>query len=241
VKKYFLALSIAFLIYGTLAAQKNIVTVGLQYKPIFTLDLLNSGEKNTTVNGVNFSVGLASGFCAGVVVRRGITDTYSLESGINYVKRVYSLKITDGNFSGDSEFRIIGYEIPISGLVYIKLSETVYMNASLGFSVDMFASDIYTSGDYFRNSSHRAYVFNPGVLGNLGWEYRTETSGYFYLGASYHNPFLAIFNSKFGYYQNNVLLQETAMSILGTYISLDIRYFFHEEPLRKQKRKKEEE
>lgn len=224
-----------------LFAQKNIVTVGIQYKPIFSLDLLNTGDKSITANDVTFTLGLNRGFCAGIVVRRGITDTYSLESGINYVKRVYTLRMDDGNFSGTSEFRIIGYEIPVSGLVYIKLSETFYMNASLGFSVNMFASDIYTSDTYFRNSSHRAYVFNPGVIGNLGWEYRTENAGYFYIGASYHNPFSAIFNSQLGYYENNVLKEKVTMPVSGIYISLDLRYFFHEDPLKKQKKKTEEE
>ena len=223
-----------------LLAQKNIVTVGIQYKPILALDVLNTGTKSVTANGVNFSVGIKSGFCGGIVIRRGITETYSLESGINYVKRVYSLKMTDGNFSGDSEFRIIGYEIPISGLVYIKLSETIYMNASLGLSVNMFASDIFTEDYYFRNSSHRAYVFNPGILGNLGWEYRTETAGYFYIGASYHNPFSAIYNSKI-LYDNNSKYQVITLPLSGTYISLDLRYFFHEDPIKKQKKKTEAE
>ncbi|HLG36159.1 MAG TPA: hypothetical protein VI757_14875 [Bacteroidia bacterium] len=220
-----------------LYSQKNIVTVGIQYKPILALDALNTGTESVAANGVTFTVGLDRGFCGGIVVRRGITDTYSLESGINYVNRVYFLKISDENFSGDSEFRIIGYEIPFSGLVYIKLSEILFMNASLGLSVNMFASDIYTEDSYFRNSSHRAYVFNPGIIGNLGWEYRTETAGYFYLGASYHNPFSAIFNSQLGYYENNLLKEKVTMPISGTYISLDLRYFFHEEPLKKQKKK----
>jgi len=223
-----------------LFAQKNIVTVGIQYKPIFSLDLLNTGAKSVTANGVNFSVELTSGFCGGIVVRRGITDTYSLESGINYVKRVYTLGMTEGNFSGTSKFTIVGYEIPISGLVYIHLSDKVYMNASLGISVDMFASDIYTYDFYFQNSSHRAYVFNPGVIANLGWEYRTETSGYFYIGASYHNPFSAIYNSKI-LYDNNSKYQVITLPLSGTYLSLDLRYFFHEDPLKKQKKKTEEE
>jgi hypothetical protein len=136
------------------------------------------------------------------------------------VKRVYSLKIAKENFSGDSEFRIIGYEIPLSGLVYIKLSEKTYMNASLGISADMFASDIYTEDYYFRNSSHRAYVFNAGILGNLGWEFRTEAAGYFYIGASYHNPFSGIFNSQLGYYENDVLKEKVTMAISGTYLCL---------------------
>ncbi|MBK5286238.1 MAG: hypothetical protein JJE25_12635 [Bacteroidia bacterium] len=237
--KNFLLVAFLFFQSAFLSAQQNIVTVGIQYKPIFSLGLLNTGEKSVTANGVNFSVELTSGFCGGLLVRRGITDTYSLESGINYVKRVYNLGMTDGDFSGKSTFTIIGYEIPFSGLVYVQLSKKVYMNVSLGISVDMFASDIYTEDSYFRNSSHRAFIFNPGVIANIGWEFRTENAGYFYIGASYHNPFSAIYNSKL-LYNNNNKYQIITLPLSGTYLSLDLRYFFHEDPLKKQKKKEEE-
>src|SRR5688572_21547125 len=123
-------------------AQQNIITVGIQYKPVFTVDFLNTKAVTVLQNGVNFSIGLNSGFAAGMVIRRGITDAYSIEGGINYVKRTYEIKVSEGNVSEQSKFRIIGYEIPISGLVYIRISEQFYMNASLGIAADMFASDV---------------------------------------------------------------------------------------------------
>lgn len=233
-------LCISFLIGVSGFAQQNIITVGIQYKPVFTVDFLNTKPETVLQNGVNFSAGLHSGFAAGMVIRRGITDTYSIEGGINYVKRTYEMKISETNFSGQSTYRIIGYEIPLSALIYIRLSEKFYMNASLGIAADMFASNVTTSGSYFKTYSQRQSVINAGILGNLGWEYRTEKSGYFYLGVSYHNPFSDIYISRFEYDYNNI--QEAAeLPLTGTYLTLDLRYFFHEDPIKKKKKSGPEE
>ena len=43
--------------------------------------------------------------------------------------------------------------------------------------------------EYFQHVSFRKICFKS-VLTNIGWEYRTEKSGYIYLGTSYHRPFL---------------------------------------------------
>ena len=221
-------------------AQQNIITVGLQYKPVFTIDFLNTGDEAVSQNGVNFSVGLHSGFAAGIVIRRGITDTYSVEGGINYVKRTYSIKISEGNFSGESTFGIIGYEIPLSGLVYIQLSEKFYMNASLGVSVDMFPSDVTTEDYYFATYSARNHVFNAGILANLGWELRTDKAGYFYLGASYHNPFSDIYRTGI-FYDYNSKKEAAIVSLPGTYFTIDLRYFFREDPIKKYKQPVQDE
>ncbi len=114
------------------------------------------------------------------------------------------------------------------------------MNASLGIAADMFASNIATSGYYFQTYSLRKSVINPGVIANIGWEYRTEKSGYFYLGASYHNPFSAIYLSRLEYdYNNKDEIVET--SLLGTYFTLDLRYFFQEDPIKKYKNPERDE
>lgn len=217
-----------------LFAQENIVTVGIQYKPVFTVDFLNTKDQQVVQNGVNFSVGLHSGYAAGMVIRRGITDRYSIEGGINYIKRNYQASVSEGNYSESASFGIIGYEIPLSGLVYIQLSEKFYMNVSLGVAADMFASNVTTLGDYFTTYSLRKSVLTAGVIGNIGWEFRTENEGYFYLGASYHNPFSDIYLTRLEY-DNNPISEAVELPLSGTYFTLDLRYFFHEEPIKKQR------
>jgi hypothetical protein len=231
---------IFFILPAWLLAQQNIITVGIQYKPVFTVDLLSQKDKTVLQNGVNFSIGLNSGFAAGMVIRRGITDTYSIEGGINYVKRTYEMKVSEGNVSEQSKFRIISYEIPVSGLIYIHLSEQFYMNASLGIAADMFASDVTTLGSFVRMYSLRKSVINAGVIANLGWEFRTEKAGYFYLGASYHNPFSDIYLTRMEY-DNNTTQEAVEIPLSGTYFTLDVRYFFPEAPIKKYKNPTQDE
>ncbi len=223
---------IFFILPVRLFAQQDIITVGIQYKPVFTVDLLSQKDKTVLQNGVNFSIGLHSGFAAGMVIRRGITDIYSVEGGINYIKRTYTMKVSEGNISEESQFRIIGYEIPLSGLVYVRLSEKFYMNASLGIAADMFASNVTTTGTFVKMYSQRRSVILAGVNANLGWEFRTEHAGYFYLGASYHNPFSDIYLTRMEY-DNNATHEVVEVPLSGTYFTLDLRYFFPEEPVKK--------
>ena len=165
----------------------------------------------------------------------GFTDLLAIESGINYVKRKYQLTITDSSFSGSSSFRIIGYEIPVSFLVFIQLGEKLFMNVSLGQSIDMYASSVRTYAGYFQQVSFRNHIFGAAVLANLGWEWRTEKSGSIYLGASYHRPYEFTHLTKVQYkFQGK---DETiANTLSGNYLTIDLRYFFHEDPMQKKRR-----
>ena len=209
-------------------AQKGSTIVGVQYKPIFPVGFLGTG----TPELVTFDVELKSGYCAGMVIRHNFSELLALESGINYVKRKYNLTISDADFKGKSEFRIIGYEIPVNLLVYIQLGEKLFMNASMGPSLDMFASNVQSYDEYFQHVSFRNHIFQASVLANLGWEWRTEESGYIYLGASYHRPFSFIYLTKIEYrYRGKD--ESTDQKLLGNYLTLDLRYFFPENKKRK--------
>ncbi|MFI5219719.1 MAG: hypothetical protein ACHQNT_09540 [Bacteroidia bacterium] len=221
-----------------MSAQDNVLTAGFQFKPIFSSKFFNTGPQSKDSSGVNFILTPNSGYCAGMIIRYGITNKVSFESGINYVKRTNEITIKDGGFKGVSKFSIIGYEIPVSGLVFIQLGEKVFMDASLGASFDFFPSDVESEDYYFKHFGRRQYWVFASVLANLGWEYRTEKSGYFYLGASYHRPFKDIYSSTIGYYVNDDYVTGQQFLISGNYLTFDIRYFFHEDPLKKKAKKK---
>jgi len=213
-------------------AQKGSTIVGVQYKPIFPVGFLGTGKQSSTPELVTFDVELKSGYCAGMVIRHNFSELLALESGINYVKRKYNLTISDADFKGKTEFRIIGYEIPVNLLVYIQLGEKLFMNASMGPSLDMFASNVQSYDEYFQHVSFRNHIFQASVLANLGWEWRTEESGYIYLGASYHRPFSFIYLTKIEYrYRGKD--ESTDQKLLGNYLTLDLRYFFPENKKRK--------
>jgi hypothetical protein len=216
-------------------AQKNIFTAGFQYKPIFPSSFFSTGTKTETLNGIDFSIGQKMGYCAGMILRRGFTEKLSFETGINFVKRNFRLTITDTTFTGKSNFAIIGYEIPAQVMVFLRMSENIYMNASGGVSMDMYPSNIRTHDFYFENKSKRNSIFQFAALANLGWEYRTKSSGYFYLGASYHLPFTYFYSSSVKY----IPTQDTAfMKLGGNYLTVDFRYYFHGDPVKPKIEKK---
>ncbi len=240
-KKIFIFCLLLLASFVTASAQKGVTTVGLQVKPIFPLNFVNTGSQTIIQNNARFDLTLSSGFSGGMIIRHGFTDLLAFETGINYVKRKYDLRITDGSFKGDSQFRIICYEIPLSLLVYIQLGEKFFMNASMGHSLDMYASDVQSSDTYFFHRSFRKSLFQSAVLANIGWEYRTEKSGYLYFGASYHRPFSYIYVSKVKYFESNGKDETIVTEVQGNYLTIDLRYFFHEDPKKKSKPRSDDE
>ena len=223
---FFLAISI-FLFQINCFSQKGKTTLGIQYKPIFPLDFLGTGKITNDSAGVHFETILNSGYNFGVVVRHNFTDLLAIESGINYVKRDYRLTIIDGTFTGVSSLRSISFEIPVVFMVYAQLGEKIYINGSMGPTFDIFPSNLQVQEDYLNHVAFRNHIFQPAISANLGWEYRTDKSGVFYIGASYQRPFSFIYLSKVGYYgnQKEVIVEN---ELTGSYLTIDLRYFFPE-------------
>lgn len=224
----------------TSMAQEHVTTFGIQFKPIIPGELTNTGEKKYEEDNVAISLKPKFGYTFGMVIRRGLSKVWSLEGGLNFVQRNYNINIADQDsvFDGLTDFRFIGYELPLSGLIYIRLGELMYMNTSLGMSVDYFPSDVQTTQFWFAHYTARRRIFQASVLANVGFEYRTREKGYFYFGASFHRPFKYIAESGI-LYRGNGKNVSTIQQISGNYLTLDFRYFFNEEPQKRKKKKKD--
>jgi len=235
-KKFFFLFLLSSIFFLTPAfSQENIFTVGFQYKPMLVSSFFNTAKRSLTQNNINFSVGQQSGYCAGMIIRRGFKKNISMEFGINYVKRNYKLEIQDTTFSGKSTFTIIGYEIPVMGMIFLRVAKKVFMTTGFGLSCDMYPSSIYTKDTYFEHLSNRHSVFQSAVLANLGYEFRSDKNGIFNLGFSYHLPFTSIFISNVKYLPTSDIVQ---LKLPGNYLTIDFRYFFHEDPMKPKKEKK---
>ena len=226
-------------------AQERVLTFGIQYKPMIPISLIESTTVESVNDGVKFTNDQKFGYAAGFLIRKGITDKFSIETGISYVKRNYSLSIDslNGNYSTGDDFGIVGYEIPVVGLVYIQLSREVYMNVSMGGTFDVYPSDVSNAneikaGDWLHVADRRNWL-QISALANIGWEYRTKESGIFYLGASYHRPFDFAYLSKYGVFKSvGVSRVSHNQELGGNYLTLDFRYFFHEDPEKRKLKKK---
>lgn len=176
-------------------------------------------------------VELKGGFAFGMNVRVGITNAISFETGISQIRRAYDFRLfNDSNgYAGNDRVRFTGYEIPVQGLVYIRLGQRTWMNTALGFSIDMYPSDVQRDLEKGRIYIFRYDWVRFGILGNMGVEYRTETSGTFYLGASYHRPFNDMAIAEFTYYGPQFFPYYMRAALDGSYLTLDLRYYFYED------------
>lgn len=236
-----LALACAWACAVATMAQRGVTTLGVQVKPVIAVDYFEPGVK-ADLEHLHFAVDLKGGIAYGMSVRVGITNTISLETGLGQIQRNYrysTLNDTSG-YAESGSIRYVGYELPITGLVYIRLGERSWMNTALGVSLDFYPSDVESV-----TTEGSIYIFRKnwaqaGMLGNLGVEYRTLKSGIFYLGATYHRPFndMALADLGWTYYGPPTVRRFTTQTALsGTYLTVDLRYYFHEDPDKRRLRR----
>lgn len=227
-------------------SQQGITTFGLQYKPIIPNRLVGFYEQPFNKDQLQSTVKQKWGHCLGGVIRIGLTDMISLETGINFTRRNFNLffSVPDSGYSAKNDVAVVSYEIPLSGLIYIRISDEWYVNTSLGAAMTFFPSDVRTyteieaQGELFQQEGAYRSKVQGAVLANFGFEYRTKSKGYWYLGASYHLPFTPIMTFAMSYEYNNHNDNVVAIdNISGSYLTADIRYFFNEKKVSEQKKK----
>jgi len=228
-------------------SQERVTTFGVEMKPIIPSSLFRTGQSAKTEEGIDYEVNQKVGYSFGGVMRFGLTKWLSLESGISFVRRNYSSNVFDPSFDfrDTIDYRVIGYEIPVTGLVFVQLSDQIFMNAAFGFALDMFPSDVGNANgqnDFialgirrgFGNENSLMTWSKLGLLANVGFEFRTKESGYFYVGGSYHRPFRTIYDNFMYYTDQGGHQYESKLPLSGNYLTLDLRYFFHEDPEKKE-------
>lgn len=235
--KKVLIYTVVFIISFNTYSQEKLNAFGIQLKPIIPLQLLDAGTQSKTQNNIEYINNPKLGMSFGMVIRMGFTKSLSLETGINMLRRNYDLTINDldSNFTSNSSFRITNYEIPVLGLVYVQLNRNMFMNVAGGMSFDMYPTPLFTGDENYSNSIGRTSWLQTSLLANVGWEYRTETSGYWYFGASFHRPFKQIMTEIITYkaYGRN---ERVGFDLKGNYLTLDLRYFFPAEKREKKEK-----
>lgn len=225
-------------------AQRDVTTFGVQVKPMVPSKFFTTGTQTVTDEYISVDFTPRFGWNFGMLMRMGFTDMFSLETGINLVRRNYELNTSDSDYgtSMNLKYAFVGYEVPIQGLIYVKLGDELWMNASGGLSFDTYPSNAFSTTssaldtltfDLEQRTFRRSWV-QMAVLANYGFEYRTKDAGYWYIGASYHRPFSNMATTEAKYIRNAVP-RTVAADLSGSYLTVDLRYFFHEDPERKRK------
>lgn len=214
---------------------------GFQFKPLIPGDFL--AKSQITVRDGNFS-GIFTqkyGYSFGAMTRVGLTKLISLETGINQVKRNFSVAFNhaDSSLTGNVNFGVVSYDIPLNAMIYIQLSEKVFTNASIGSSLVYYPSNVGTLTEVgnkiaFSAEGRRMHRFAAEINANFGFELRTKKDGFFYIGASAKVPLAPIYKVAATY---QFASEETVVAtglVNGAYLSMDFRYFL---PYSKSKEK----
>lgn len=228
-------------------AQENVTTFGIQFKPIFSNKFFDTGPVTVQKDYLQVDFKPKGGYSFGMVIRKGLTDRISLESGINYTKRVYNTTFLDLDslVTADLAYRFISYEVPIQALFFVRLGDQFWMNGAGGVCIDLYASDVIAYEFVNQNSfkydfevrTFRRSIAQASILANYGFEYRTKEDGYIYLGLTYHRPFNSMAISEATYLRDNFPTKITT-PLSGNYLTVDLRYYFQEEPQKKKKKQK---
>ena len=218
-------------------SQNSKTTFGLQYKPIIPAAYFNAANLSKSSASYIFNLEPKYSNSFGMVIRRQINKTFSIESGLNYTQRNFKLSITNSaiNLSDFTTFGMRSYELPLQFLTYVRASENWHLNIAFGISHNVLASDIFSYGEeknyfYFQNTYRKNGGYSA-LLANLGMEYRTESKGHYYFGASLHKAWKAIgriypeYDDKTNIFNED---KEFFFDMLGNFVTIDFRYFFTE-------------
>ncbi len=222
------------------------VTAGIELRRIQNFSVLSADSSVLIDPDQNFraSYQLQSGFGFGGVIRLRLSRIWNVESGLYFTRRRYRFGIRDLQepFDSRTEFRVMGYEIPFKGLIYIQLGDQLFMNVAMGVALNFTASDVIAAERTYNIKGFKPAWVRLGILGNVGFEWRTEKDGYFYIGATWHQIPGEIMRTEVNYFRpaenspGQFLPSGRQRGILdGTYFSIDLRYFIN--PVVKKKPK----
>lgn len=209
---------------------------GFQVKTLFP-SILSGGifTISDSLNYLSQSIEQKTGISYGANIRFGLTDLIAIETGINYLERKFEIfaTVVDSNFSENIKVTYVQYDIPVNGLISVKLTEEIIATAGLGFSVNFKPTNIRRDVYNEKNSFvHQGYVsisnmFSLAANANFGFEYSTRKYGAFNIGASAQIPFSSLFDIRTTYVYVNKGISSIYQTVIGSYLSLDLKYFFH--------------
>ncbi len=232
-KKIILSL-VTFCICLSALAQEGENIFGIQYRPIIPNKFIGEYDRNyDSLPSFKSTSQQKFGHNFGMIFRHYFKDNVAIESGINFTKRKFALhyEVDSWLFKGtaDTTVSFINYQIPVSALVFVRLSDELFMNSSIGVNFDFYPSEVGISktmdiNNHFIQRGYRLEWVQLGANANLGFEYRTRKKGAFYLGATYNLPFnnAMRFNMSWEHSGSKITAGDY---VKGSFLTVDFRYY----------------
>ncbi|MBL1278643.1 MAG: hypothetical protein COA33_000080 [Fluviicola sp.] len=212
---------------------------GIRISPIFPTQFI--GEKTLSMQQpandpfkISTTITQTMGYSFGGTVRAGLTKLLAIETGLNFTKRNFDLtmELPDSSIRASNTLEFIQYDLPVNALFYIQLSKKWYMDASLGLAGTFSPTHVGVvtvpqKKQEFRHTGIVQSKFGLDLNANLGFEFRTEKKGFFYLGGSARVPFKPLFNMYLEYnYTGSTVNKVLKGEVDGSYLAIELKYFF---------------
>jgi hypothetical protein len=205
---------------------------GLEYKPIFPQHYIGNSSTLLVNTKISSEFKQEIGLSIGAIVRVSLNKNISIESGIHEVNRKYTVlfQSLDSSKTASKSLSFLSYDIPISTIFFVKLTNKIFMNVALGPSFVFNPSNVANqviADNYavFKSEGRRNSFFGIEMNTHLGWEYRSEKSGIIYFGMAGRIPFAPIYKIA-TVYETPTSKEVIVGQLNGTYVSLDLRYYF---------------
>lgn len=205
---------------------------GLQVRPILPTRFIGEPEKTLINKEFSTTITQKVGYSFGGTVRAGLTKLLAFESGINFTQRNFdiSMSVADSNVHAKNDLNFVTYEIPVNGLVYIRLGEQFFMNTSMGAAICYKPTHVgivtLPGGSYtFNHTGFVASKIGLDINVNVGFEFRTEKKGFFYIGGSGSVPLKPMFQ-LYAEYKYQGYSNKVNGPVDGTFLAIDFKYFF---------------
>lgn len=222
-------LCLFFFLNYTIYAQEKRATVGLVFRPIIPNNVFRTKTVFTDQHfDIQMNVENRWSYSYGMLVRKGLSKNWAIEGGLFQTQRNLRIQYTTIADTGFEYFTIAGFEIPIMALLYVRVSDQIYVNMSSGINFNFFPSQ---SGDKSLKLEYLAAKnswLQFSSMTSVGVEWRTPNSGYFYTGISFAAYFKPIYDAQIkpvGSYFSDPFYY----TIAGNYASIDLKYFFPED------------
>lgn len=177
------------------------------------------------------SLTVGDGWTLGGILRKNFEERFALEYGLLYTNRLFEAEMgfIERDLKYASSFRFITYALPVTGLVFVKMSPEIFANVGLGLAGSYKTSNVEVVGNpednhQFLLGGLAAPKFGLDMNGQVGFEYRTRNQGTFYLGTSMRVGLSPLMYYISTYRKEGNSAQHT-QSVQSNYFSVELRWY----------------
>lgn len=216
--------------YGARAQRNNkpieqTVFFGLGIRTIASTDLLSTGAVSVISEGVNFSFEPKMALGLDAIIRFKLKGRFSLQTGISSIRRGYGYSMDDGAERYEDYVRLTSFQIPLTGILQVPISERGKIGLETGFVLDMLPTNAASGGENYQSLIFVRRRFNSALRATAFFSQELEKGGMIEIGGGYHRLIgrMGNFYMDFGP-TADVITNRTA--IQGHFFYLGATFFF---------------